>query len=46
MIRTLKIYLAKRRLAEMVKRNRESFPVIDYRKRRAAAKLGIARRAV
>ena len=37
MIRALRTYLAKRRLAKMVERNRQSFETRDFAKRRAAA---------
>jgi hypothetical protein len=45
MTRLIKRYLARRKLAQLVKRNRESFEVRDFWKRHNAAKLGIARRA-
>lgn len=37
-------YLAARRLAKMVERNRQSYEIVDYRKRREAAKRGLQRR--
>jgi hypothetical protein len=37
MIRYLKIWLAHRRLQKLVERQRNSFEIQDYRKRRAAA---------
>lgn len=36
MTRTLRRYLAKRRLAKMVERDRQSFETRDFAKRRAA----------
>lgn len=39
-MKRLRQYLAKRRLARMVARNRGSFAIIDYRRRRAAALKG------
>lgn len=43
MTRRLKMYLAKRRLQKMVERNRRSFVVMDYGKRRQAALKGLGR---
>ena len=43
MIHRLKQYLASRRLARDVERRRNSYEVIDYRKRRSAALKGLAR---
>jgi hypothetical protein len=37
MIRLVRQYLAKRKLDKLVRRNRESYEIQDYRKRRAAA---------
>jgi hypothetical protein len=45
MIRRFQIWLAHRRLQKLVEQRRNSFEVQDYRKRRAAAKLGWQRRA-
>jgi hypothetical protein len=43
MIRSIRIWLAHRRLQKLVERQRNSFEVQDYRKRRAAALKGLGR---
>ena len=43
MTKRLKMFLAKRKLQKMVERNRRSFFVIDYGKRRQAALKGLGR---
>lgn len=43
MISLIKIWRAKRRLENLVRANRDSFAIQDYRKRRAAALKGLVR---
>ena len=43
MIRSIRIWLAARRLAKLVEARRNSHEVWEYRKRRAAALKGLAR---
>lgn len=45
MIRRLKTWLAIRRLNRLVRQRANSFEIIDYRRRRTAAKLGLSRKA-
>ena len=44
MIARIRRYLAIRRLERITRANAESFEILQYRQRRAAAKLGHARR--